>query len=97
MTTTARKSTAATTEASPWQGFQPGLWQREIDVRDFIQQNFHPYEGDESFLRPATKRTKGLWGKLTKLFVEERGSKLLYAVVDPERKLLLDLDYTNNS
>ena len=35
---------------SPWQGFHPGLWQKEINVRDFIQQNYEPYEGDESFL-----------------------------------------------
>ena len=39
-------------------GFQPGLWQKEINVRDFIQQNYEPYEGDESFLAPATTRTR---------------------------------------
>ena len=39
---------------SPWEGFRAGLWQKEIDVRDFIQQNYTPYEGDESFLAPAT-------------------------------------------
>ena len=39
---------------SPWQGFRMGLWQKEINVRDFIQQNYTPYEGDESFLAPAT-------------------------------------------
>ena len=40
-----------------WEGFTPGLWQKEINVRDFIQQNYKPYEGDESFLAPATERT----------------------------------------
>lgn len=77
MTSTARESTAAAPETSPWQGFQPGLWQREIDVRDFIQQNYTPYEGDESFLRPATERTQRLWGKLTALFPEEREKGVL--------------------
>ena len=43
---------------SPWQGFKTGLWQKEINVRDFIQQNYQPYEGDESFLAPATERTQ---------------------------------------
>ena len=42
----------------PWRGFQSGLWQAEINVRDFIQENFRPYEGDESFLTPAASRTK---------------------------------------
>ena len=41
----------------PWQGFHPGLWEKEINVRDFIQQNYTPYEGDDSFLAPATERT----------------------------------------
>ena len=40
-----------------WQGFNVGLWQNEINVRDFIQQNYTPYEGDASFLANATERT----------------------------------------
>ncbi len=56
----------------PWDGFNPGLWLKEVDVRDFIQQNYEPYEGDGSFLAPATERTERLWWGLTKLFVEER-------------------------
>ena len=62
---------------SPWSGFQPGLWQREINVRDFIQQNYEPYEGDASFLKPATARTTRIWDTLTKLFVEERKKGVL--------------------
>jgi len=65
------------TLSSPWQGFQPGLWQKEINVRDFIQQNYQPYEGDESFLAPATERTKKLWDRLNELFVEERRKGVL--------------------
>jgi formate C-acetyltransferase len=62
---------------SPWQGFTPGLWQKRIDVRDFIQQNFQPYEGDESFLAAATQRTQTLWNQLNELFVEERRKGVL--------------------
>jgi formate C-acetyltransferase len=63
--------------ASPWQGFRTGLWQKEINVRDFIQQNYEPYDGDESFLAPATARTKKIWDKLTALFPEERKKGVL--------------------
>src|ERR1700758_2790645 len=62
---------------SPWQGFRLGLWQKEVNVRDFIQQNYEPYEGDESFLAPATERTKNLWARLNELFVEERKKGVL--------------------
>ncbi len=61
----------------PWQGFTTGLWQKEINVRDFIQQNYLPYEGDESFLAPATRRTQNLWNRLNELFVEERKKSVL--------------------
>src|SRR5437773_7655488 len=61
----------------PWEGFNPGLWQKEINVRDFIQQNYTPYEGDESFLAPATERTKKLWVELSRLFVLERRKGVL--------------------
>src|SRR3954466_13420732 len=72
MSTTVSSEAAALKETSPWEGFKPGLWQKEINVRDFIQQNYEPYEGDGSFLAPATERTERLWWGLTKLFVEER-------------------------
>jgi len=69
--------TAPEKATSPWRGFQPGLWQREINVRDFIQQNYEPYEGDESFLAPATERTRKIWDHLKELFVEERKKGVL--------------------
>ncbi len=59
------------------EGFKAGLWQKQIDVRDFIQQNYMPYEGDESFLAPASSRTKRLWDRLNELFVEERKKGVL--------------------
>lgn len=60
-----------------WRGFQPGLWQKEINVRDFIQQNYTPYHDDETFLAGATARTENLWKKLERMFVEERRKGVL--------------------
>jgi formate C-acetyltransferase len=60
-----------------WDGFQGGLWQKQIDVRDFIQQNYQPYDGDEAFLAPATPRTEKIWSQLQSLFVEERAKGVL--------------------
>jgi formate C-acetyltransferase len=77
MAATAPQKKPAEPAASAWQGFTTGLWQKEINVRDFIQQNYTPYEGDESFLAPATKRTQKIWNKLTELFVEERRKGVL--------------------
>lgn len=50
-----------------WEGFQPGAWQDTIDVRDFIQKNYTPYEGGGAFLTPPTERTENLMGKLNNL------------------------------
>jgi formate C-acetyltransferase len=61
----------------PWHGFRPGLWQKEVNVRYFIQQNYEPYDGDASFLQPATARTQRVWSKLQALFVEERKKGVL--------------------
>src|SRR6187549_212822 len=60
-----------------WRGFEPGLWQRDVNVRWFIQRNYTPYDGDAKFLAPATERTKGIWKKLEALFVEERKKSVL--------------------
>jgi formate C-acetyltransferase len=71
-------STTAQEQAiSPWQGFKTGLWGKEINVRDFIQQNYEPYEGDASFLAPVTERTSKIWNRLNELFVEERKKGVL--------------------
>ena len=55
-----------------WDGFKPSKWQDEINVRDFIQQNYTPYEGDESFLSGATERTNHLMKRLNNLLQVER-------------------------
>ncbi len=75
MTTNAAQKTDAVD--SPWQGFQGLLWQKEINVRAFIQLNYTPYDGDAAFLAAATARTQKVWGVLTALFVEERKKGVL--------------------
>ncbi len=56
---------------SYWSDFKGNLWKKEINVRDFIQNNYTPYTGDESFLVGATENTKAVWSKLTEMFKEE--------------------------
>ena len=55
-----------------WNGFVEGVWQEEINVRDFVQKNYKEYKGDESFLAGATQRTQGVMKKLESLFALER-------------------------
>ena len=55
-----------------WEGFVGGNWQHEIDVRDFIQRNYTPYDGDESFLAGPTEATVKLWDEVMDLFQQER-------------------------
>ena len=59
-------------ENKEWEGFAGRKWKQQIDVRDFIQNNYTPYDGDESFLADATEATDKLWGALQKLQKEER-------------------------
>lgn len=58
--------------SNAWQGFKSGDWQREINVRDFIQRNYTPYDGDAKFLAPATEATKKLWREICDLSEQER-------------------------
>ena len=55
-----------------WDGFKGRLWKEEINVRDFIQNNYTPYDGDESFLAGPTEATDKLWEELQALQKEER-------------------------
>ena len=73
----ATASPVGNSSQNAWNGFTGGLWQKEINVRDFIQQNYEPYEGDEAFLAPATERTKKIWDHLNELFLEERKKGVL--------------------
>ena len=55
-----------------WRGFVTGPWQDTINVRDFIQRNYTPYDGDAAFLAGATDRTTAMWARLTAMFPVER-------------------------
>ena len=60
------------TDFEQWKGFEQGKWCDDIDTRDFIQMNYTPYDGDESFLAGPTDATNKLWGKLQELQKQER-------------------------
>jgi formate C-acetyltransferase len=87
-TADSRPFTASDTEAAgdaagvgatypAWDGFEQGDWARSIDVRGFIQRNVTPFEGEASFLQPATERTRRLWEKVSALFALERARGVL--------------------
>ena len=71
-----------------WEGFVPGKWTSEIDVRDFIQKNYTPYDGDESFLADATDATKTLWSEVMDLAKKEREAG---GVLDMDTKVVSSL------
>ena len=71
-----RKGTVMAAEHAAWSGFVGGDWKDEINVRDFIQKNYHEYTGDDSFLEGATERTRDLYEKVSALFAEERAHGL---------------------
>ena len=75
-------------EKTQWAGFKGRLWKEEINVRDFIQNNYTPYDGDESFLVGPTEATNKLWGKLQELQKEERAKG---GVLDMETKVVTGL------
>ena len=60
--------------------FKPGIWEKMVDVRDFIACNVTPYDGDESFLAPPTERTKALWDEVASLMKEERDRGGVYDI-----------------
>ncbi|WP_405595368.1 formate C-acetyltransferase [Streptomyces sp. NBC_01410] len=63
--------------AAAWHGFAGQRWRDEIEVRDFIQANYTPYEGDSGFLAGPTERTRSVWDKVSALFPEERRRGIL--------------------
>ena len=66
-----------------WHGFKGRKWMEEINTRDFIQNNYTPYTGDDSFLKPSSEKTRKVWNKLTEMFKVEREK----GVYDTETKL----------
>ncbi len=81
MTTTVPTVTAGDRVTAAWRGFAGTRWRELIDVRDFIQATYTPYEGDASFLAGASDRTRIVWEKVSSLFPEERARGILD--VDP--------------
>ena len=71
-----------------WAGFKGRKWTHSVDVRDFIQENYTPYEGDESFLEGPTEATDKLWGRLQELQKEERAKG---GVLDMETEVVSGL------
>lgn len=71
-----------------WNGFEGRLWKEQIDVRDFIQKNYTPYDGDESFLAGPTEATNKLWGRLQELMIEQRNKG---GVLDCETEVVTGL------
>ncbi len=68
-----------------WESFREGIWEKEINVRDFIQKNYTPYEGDEAFLSGPTKATRDLWEQVLGLMKEEREKG---GVLDMDTKII---------
>ena len=62
------------TRQNPWEGFSEGAWRTEVNVRDFINQNYTPYVGDDSFLAGATARTKAMWETVAELIKKEQAN-----------------------
>ena len=71
-----------------WEGFDGRIWKLEVNTRDFIQKNYRPYDGDESFLQDATEATKKLWSDVMTLQKEERAKG---GVLDMETKVVSTL------
>jgi formate C-acetyltransferase len=67
-----------------WEKFTPGKWTREINVRDFIQENYTPYTGDSAFLAPPTERTQKLWSQVNVLMKEE----IQKGILDVETRII---------
>ncbi len=71
-----------------WEGFEGRIWKEEVNVRDFIQKNYRPYDGDSSFLAGPTEATNKLWGALQELQKEERAKN---GVLDMETEVVSGL------
>lgn len=77
-----------TSKRNEWEGFEGRIWKEEVNVRDFIQNNYTPYDGDESFLAEPSEATNKLWGELQKLQKAERSKN---GVLDMETEIVSTL------
>ncbi|MGN0244226.1 MAG: pyruvate formate lyase family protein, partial [Lachnospiraceae bacterium] len=71
-----------------WYHFNSGVWQKEINVRDFIQRNYTPYEGNDDFLTDPTEHTKALWDQVLDLSRQEREAG---GVLDMDTKIVSNI------
>ena len=83
--TPAQTEDNAAAQANAWRNFRNGVWQSQIEVRDFIQQNYTPYQGDYSFLNEPTAKTNQLWNELKVLLEEESAAG---GVLDADTKVV---------
>lgn len=77
---------SAASTLAPWRGFAVGVWQRSVDVRDFIQRNYRPYDGEGSFLTGPSGRTLALWAKVGDLLAAERAARV--GILDMDTKTI---------
>ena len=77
---TTDRPAAETPESDAWKGFEPGPWQEDIAVRDFILRNYTPYEGDASFLAGPTEKTLKVWDHLEKNYLSEERRRRVFDV-----------------
>ena len=78
-------------ENENWAQFKGETWKKEINVRDFIQNNYKPYNGDDTFLVPSSEKTKKVWNKLTEMFKVEREKEYMM----PKRSFPRGLTHTD--
>ena len=73
-------ATEQSVQFEAWKGFEPGPWTENIDVRDFIQRNYTPYDGDSSFLAGPTEKTKNVWNHLEENYLSVERQKRIFDV-----------------
>ncbi len=73
-------ATEQSVQFEAWKGFEPGPWTENIDVRDFIQRNYTPYDGDSSFLAGPTEKTKNVWNHLEENYLSIERQKRIFDV-----------------
>lgn len=76
------------TKSPAWEGFRSGEWRHLINVRNFIQRNYTPYEGDDAFLTGTTERTERVWEKCRALIIEE----VKKGIIDVETSVVSGID-----
>ena len=80
-----------------WDGFEVGDWTAEINVRDFIQKNYTPYEGNGDFLANATPKTQKLWDKVLALYEKEKNSDIKDdKLIEELREIAKKFEHTKN-